>query len=62
MARLHEQTTSISLDVVNQTLQLDGAQLLDQVTLVLHQHFESFCTCVIEIDKFNSNAHNVISC
>ncbi|NOH52193.1 EAL domain-containing protein [Vibrio coralliilyticus] len=57
MARLHEQTTSISLDVVNQTLQLDGAQLLDQVTLVLHQHFESFCTCVIEIDKFNSNAH-----
>ncbi|MER2494877.1 EAL domain-containing protein [Vibrio neptunius] len=59
MARLQQQTTSMDLDVVNKTLQLDGPALLDKVTLVLHKHFESFCTCIIEIDKFNSNAQTL---
>ncbi|MCG9681375.1 EAL domain-containing protein [Vibrio sp. Isolate23] len=59
MARLQGKLASIDLDVVNKTLQLDGSALLDQVTLVLNKHFESFCTCIIEIDKFNFNAHTL---
>lgn len=57
MARTPIHATSINLDVLNHTLKLDGVELLDQVTRVLHQHFQTFCTCIVEIDKFNGNAY-----
>ncbi|NOH70869.1 bifunctional diguanylate cyclase/phosphodiesterase [Vibrio pectenicida] len=57
MARTPVQVASMDLDVINHTLQLDGAELLDQVTNVLNQHFETYCTCIVEIDKFNSNGY-----
>ncbi|MDN3612405.1 EAL domain-containing protein [Vibrio ostreicida] len=59
MAKIKTATSSIDIDVVNATLQLDGAELLNKVTLVLHEQFKSFCTCIIEIDKFNFNAQTL---
>ena len=57
MARTPVQATSIDMDILNFTLQLDGADLLNQVTGVLHQHFKTYSTCIVEIDKFNSNGY-----
>ncbi|WP_114786104.1 putative bifunctional diguanylate cyclase/phosphodiesterase [Vibrio tetraodonis] len=57
MARASLQATSIDLDVLSLTLQLDGTELLNRVASVLHQHFTSYSTCIVEIDKFNANGY-----
>ncbi|MGD8172048.1 putative bifunctional diguanylate cyclase/phosphodiesterase [Vibrio sp. TRT 21S02] len=59
MARKPHQSGSISLDIINETLLLNGAELLDKVTLVLHKHFQTYCTCIVEVDKFNFNAQTL---
>ncbi|NOI13894.1 putative bifunctional diguanylate cyclase/phosphodiesterase [Vibrio hepatarius] len=56
MARKTIPTSPIDIDVVYKTLCLDGSELLDSVTLLLHQHFGSHCTCIVEINRFRSNA------
>lgn len=49
-------TTSISaplgVEEINATLSLDGQELLNSATKVLHKHGQSFCTCIIELDQF----------
>lgn len=56
MARKTTIAPSIDLDVINRTLSLDGAELLDSVTLVLHNNYSSYCTCLIEIDRMKTKA------
>ncbi|KHD25327.1 diguanylate cyclase [Vibrio caribbeanicus] len=56
MARNTIIAPSIDLDIINKTLSLDGAELLNNVTLVLHQNYSSFCTCLIEVDRFKTKA------
>ncbi|WP_159737345.1 putative bifunctional diguanylate cyclase/phosphodiesterase [Vibrio atypicus] len=56
MARNTKLIPSISLDVINRTLSLDGSELLDEATLLLHKHYKSNCTCLIEIDRLNTRA------
>ncbi|MCW8332416.1 EAL domain-containing protein [Vibrio sp. SCSIO 43135] len=59
MAKRSTASSPIGLDILKDTLLLDGATLLDRVTLVLHQHFDSHCTCVIEIDKLHYSAQTL---
>ncbi len=47
---------TIDLSLVNETLILDGEELLEKVTLELHQHLGTFCTTIFDIDKFHSQA------
>lgn len=42
----HEQN---SIQLLDEILKLNGSALLDRVTLELHQQFQSYCTCVVEI-------------
>ncbi|MEO0890076.1 MAG: diguanylate cyclase, partial [Pseudomonadota bacterium] len=42
----HEQK---SIQLLDEILKLNGSALLDRVTLELHQQFQSYCTCVVEI-------------
>ena len=56
MARKTIPTSPIDIDVIYKTLCLDGSELLDNATLLLHQHFGSHCTCIVEINRFRSNA------
>ncbi|MFB9135768.1 sensor domain-containing phosphodiesterase [Vibrio olivae] len=49
-------TSTIDLSVVNETLILDGEELLQKVTYELHRHLGSFCTVIFDIDKFHSKA------
>ncbi|MGC9462123.1 putative bifunctional diguanylate cyclase/phosphodiesterase [Vibrio genomosp. F10] len=56
MAMRLTNTGAIGLDEVNETLLMEGTALLDHVTLKLHQRFESFSTCIVEIDKLRYKA------
>ncbi len=56
MATNSQLGNTIDLSVVNETLVLDGEELLDKVTLELHQHLNTFCTSIFDIDKFHSKA------
>lgn len=56
MVRNRDNAPPIDLDVVSQTLTLDGSELLDKVTLVLHQAYNTSCTCLIETDRINMRA------
>ncbi len=59
MARRTMNKASIGLDVLNSILPLEGAALLDQVTLELHAHYQSHCTCIVSIDKLRYNAQTL---
>lgn len=50
---------AVSLDTINELILLDGKALLDRATYVLHTHFNSFCTCIIELDKSHYKAHTI---
>ncbi|MDE1251956.1 EAL domain-containing protein [Vibrio aestuarianus] len=50
---------AVSLDTINELLALDNNELFDRATLVLHTHFQSFCTCIIELDKLHHKAHTL---
>lgn len=39
----------ISVSDLEETLSLDGLDLLNKTTLDLHQRFDSYCTCVVEV-------------
>ncbi|MCK6264021.1 bifunctional diguanylate cyclase/phosphodiesterase [Vibrio sp. ZSDE26] len=56
MAMRLENTGAIGLDDVNDTLLMEGSALLDHVALKLHKQFQSFSTCIIELDKLHYNA------
>lgn len=47
---------SLSIEVVNDTLSLDGLDLLNKATLELNKYSNSFCTCIIELDQFTSRS------
>ncbi|WP_428774149.1 putative bifunctional diguanylate cyclase/phosphodiesterase [Vibrio sp.] len=51
--------TPEELESIHQALQLDGPELLDKVTLHLHRRFESFCTCIVEVDRHNYRAQTL---
>ncbi len=56
MATNSQLGNTIDLSIVNETLVLDGEELLEKVTLELHQHLGTFCTSIFDIDKFHSKA------
>ncbi|MCL9780279.1 EAL domain-containing protein [Vibrio sp. S4M6] len=49
----------INFGTINNILLLEGNQLLDEVTQVLHQHFKTFSTSIVEIDKLHYNARTL---
>lgn len=49
----------INLGVIYDTLGLDDTDLLDKVTLLLHQHFGSVCTCVVEFNCINTRVKTI---
>ena len=49
----------LSIDELNRIIALDGPELLHQVTLSLHDTFNSHCCCIIEIDKVNYTAQTL---
>ncbi|WP_070969328.1 putative bifunctional diguanylate cyclase/phosphodiesterase [Vibrio sonorensis] len=59
MARNSLTDPVISMGVINDILLLDGAELMDTVTLTLHKQFSSYCTCIIELDRFNYQAQTL---
>ncbi|WP_368737140.1 putative bifunctional diguanylate cyclase/phosphodiesterase [Vibrio marinisediminis] len=44
---------SIDIDTINRIVSLDGHEMLHQVALLLHNTFNTQCTCIVEIDKLN---------
>lgn len=59
MAKNTDSSHSIDIDELNRIVALDGSELLHQVTLALHETFNSQCCCVIEIDKINYSAQTL---
>ncbi len=47
------------LDVIYDTLGLDDTELLEKVTLVLHQQFGSICTCLVEFNCINTKVRTL---
>ncbi|MFA0415462.1 EAL domain-containing protein [Vibrio renipiscarius] len=58
MARIAK-THSIGMDELNRIVALDGPELLHQITLTLHNMFDSQCCSIIEIDKVNYSAQTL---
>lgn len=54
MARITSTDTPISVCQLDGALKLDGNALFNNATLELHNHFGTHCTCLVEIDQFNS--------
>lgn len=50
---------AVSLETINELLLLEEHALLDRATRVLHSHFKTFCTCIIELDKSHYKAHTL---
>ncbi|ASU23719.1 diguanylate cyclase [Vibrio qinghaiensis] len=48
---------AVSLNTINKLMQLDGPELHDRATLVLHTHFQTCCTCIVEVDNLHYRAH-----
>lgn len=51
MEVVQQPDSAISLDTISSLLKLTGSSLLEQTSLVLHNHFQSFCTCIVEVDR-----------
>lgn len=51
MEVVRQPDSTLSLDVLSSLLKLTGTSLLEQTSLVLHHHFQSFCTCIVEVDR-----------
>jgi len=49
----------IDIDTIKRIVALDGHELLHQVALLLHNSFNSQCTCIVELDKLNFFAQTV---
>lgn len=54
MVRTTYQHAPLSIEILNDTLRLDGLDLLNKTTSELSRISSSFCTCVIELDPFTS--------
>lgn len=54
MVRTTDQKALLSVELLNDTLSLDGTDLLNKTTSELSRVSKSFCTCVIELDPFTS--------
>ncbi|MCG9647862.1 bifunctional diguanylate cyclase/phosphodiesterase [Vibrio brasiliensis] len=54
MVRTAYQQAPLSVEVLNDTLSLDGIDLLNKTTSELSRYSSSYCTCVIELDPFTS--------
>ncbi len=52
----------INFGTINNILLLEGKPLLDEVTKVLHKHFKTFSTGIVEIDKLHYNARTLSCC
>lgn len=52
----------INFGTINNILLLEGKPLLDEVTQVLHKHFKTFSTSIVEIDKLHYNARTLSFC
>lgn len=50
---------AVSLNTINELMLLDGSELHDRATLVLHTHFQTCCTCIVELDKWHYRAHTL---
>lgn len=48
---------AVSLETINELLLLEENALLDRAARVLHSHFSTFCTCIVELDKSHYKAH-----
>ncbi|MDC5706126.1 EAL domain-containing protein [Vibrio europaeus] len=56
MVRTTSVQNSLSVETINDTLSLDGQDLLNKATLELQQYSNSFCTCIIELDQFTNRS------
>lgn len=52
-------THTIDLNSVISTLMLDDINLLDQVALQLHINFNTYCSCIVEINRHKDTAHTL---
>ena len=59
MAKNNAPFHPLSIDELNRIVALDGPELLHQVTLLLHDAFDSQCCSIIEIDKINYTAQTL---
>ncbi|MEZ8104900.1 putative bifunctional diguanylate cyclase/phosphodiesterase [Vibrio cortegadensis] len=50
---------TIDIEQITSTLMLDNVELLEQVSLQLHQNFNSYCSCIVEINKSENIAHTL---
>ncbi|MEZ8100484.1 putative bifunctional diguanylate cyclase/phosphodiesterase [Vibrio bivalvicida] len=56
MVRTTSVQNSLSIETINETLSLDGLDLLNKATLELQYYSDSFCTCIIELDQFTNRS------
>lgn len=56
MVRTTSAQHSLGVETINDTLSLDGLELLNKTTFELQQYSSSFCTCIIELDQFTNRS------
>ncbi|MBO0217315.1 diguanylate cyclase, partial [Vibrio sp. Vb2880] len=49
----------ISFHKIDEILKLNGTAQLNRVTLDIHQHLQSHCTCVVEVAHLQHSAHTI---